>query len=511
MMSSDKKWLTHLQHAIPKTVYGFPVSMYSIALESWRRGLTVSFINKQQSKAQTEFIISNKQKRFRFAGSRSNVISKETINLCANKHQSKELLKEHGVPVVDGEAFDAQIDDEEIVRYVKEFGYPVVVKPCNGNSGEGVVVNIQDEQALRDALKYVRQQLRHSTILIESYLSSYDYQVYVVGKRVVAAFERVPAYVTGDGERTIQSLIEQKNGVRRRNPGLSQHLIKQNDLITKKMLEGQGYTLESVPEKEGQVNLRIKSNISVGGETVDITDQLPSHMKEMAIKARETIPDLPLCAVEIIVDKETKKGYVLEIKTQPSISGHLFPVKGKARDVARNIIDYYFPETKSKIRDTRHYFDFDEVYKMFQTNYLLEYTLPRVPQKEIVTKRFVMKGIVHRKDLIDTIQPKICLWGLNGFFRYRRNGRLVLVVAGTEDVLEQLQPLIESMNDLKKEDFSIEERKWDKPVKVGFEIVTMKDDMKKRKKKIKRNGREDNSRNFLGKIIESVKDLNVNL
>src|SRR5699024_8974885 len=153
----EKEWLPHLQHAIPKEAYGFSSSMYSIALEGWRRGLTIRFINKDQIKSHTEYMISNKQKRFRFSGSRTNIISKEVINICANKYHTKELLKEYGVPVVDGELFDKRVNDEEIIHFVRDFGYPVVVKPFNGNSGEGVVVNIEDEQSLKKALVFVRQ------------------------------------------------------------------------------------------------------------------------------------------------------------------------------------------------------------------------------------------------------------------------------------------------------------------------------------------------------------------
>src|SRR5699024_8493206 len=282
-MNKQKEWLPHLQHAIPKEAYGFSTSMYSIALEAWRRGLTVRFINKNQIKSHTEFMISNKQKRFRFSGSRGNIISKEAINICADKYQTKELLKEYDVPVVAGEFFDEEATDDTIVEYVEEFGYPVVVKPYNGNSGDGVRVNIQDEQALRDALVHVRQELGHTRILVERYMDSRDYQFYIIQDRVVAAFERVAAHVVGDGEKTIRQLIKQKNAERKRNPSLHQHLIKRGNDALQQLLAQQDYTSDSVPEEGAHIDLRYKSNIAVGGETVDVTDDLSQKIKKIAV------------------------------------------------------------------------------------------------------------------------------------------------------------------------------------------------------------------------------------
>src|SRR5690625_4900531 len=174
--------------------------MYSIALEGWRRGLSLKFINNNQGGAQPDFLLSNSQKRFRFSGSRSNLISRQVINLCSDKDMTKKRLRKYNVPVPLGETFDAKASNEEVLAYAKKLGYPLVLKPHNGTSGRGVILNINDESELFKALIYVRQTLNHPKVMIERFISGADYQIYIINNRVIAAFERVRANVVGDGE-----------------------------------------------------------------------------------------------------------------------------------------------------------------------------------------------------------------------------------------------------------------------------------------------------------------------
>jgi|SRR5690625_97464 len=509
-------WLPHLKYSIPKEVFGYSTSMYSIALEGWRRGLTLSFINKNQNKAQTEFVLSNKERRYRFFGSRGNIISKEAINICTDKYLTKRVLKKSGIPVVEGERFHKNTDDEAIVEYVEEFGYPVVLKPHNGNGGEGVIVNIQDEPTLRQALVYLRRKLKYPTVLIERYISSQDYQLYVIENKVIAAFERVPAFVIGDGKRSINQLINRKNGQRRRNPSLYQHLIDKKDKTLQNLIEEQGYSLEDIPTRNEKIYLSVKSNITVGGETVDKTEELPKEIKNLAINAAKSVPNLSICAVELIVEKDSKQGYVLELKTQPTIAGHLFPSEGTARDVPKELIDYFFPESVSVERDTLHYFDVNPVFNAFHENYIQEYTLPKIPKDNNVTKRVLIEGLTNRMEFIKSIRPRLLELRVNGFFKYRSKSKLELVIVGPVKKLEKIDSILKTGNGLKEEAFSVMIRDWYRPVKIGFEIKNINDINRKRKLQRKFSKRNTKSKdktletmNPLDKIIATIKKINI--
>lgn len=209
-MDKSVVMLEHLIDCIPGEVQGFSSSMYTIALEGWRRGLTLKFVYKNKKKSLTDFVLANENRIYRFSGSRGNVIPTETINLCANKYNTKLFLKKQGIPVLEGKLFEKGISNQKIVNYVSNFNYPVVIKPRNGTGGEGVILNIKDEEHLRKALIYVRKRLQYTNIIIERYIPSIDYQLYVVGDKVVAAFERVAANVIGDGKLTIKQLINRK-------------------------------------------------------------------------------------------------------------------------------------------------------------------------------------------------------------------------------------------------------------------------------------------------------------
>src|SRR5690606_30809451 len=104
--------------------------------------------------------------------------------------------------------------------------------------------------------------------------------------------------------------------------------------------------------KGERVFLRENSNISTGGDSVDVTDELPQEIKEIAIKALKVVPGLPHGGVDIIINKNAPEGkvegVVIELNPVPQIGSLVFPMIGKARDVTGAIIDFYFPETKNK-------------------------------------------------------------------------------------------------------------------------------------------------------------------
>lgn len=183
---------------------------------------------------------------------------------------------------------------------------------------------------MREALIYVRKTLQFPNIIIERFIPNIDYQLYIIGDKVVAAFERVAAHVIGDGQLNIKQLINQKNKLRRKNPGLRQFRIKKKSQTLLELLQINGYTLDSIPSKGKKVLLSTKTNIAEGGDSVDVTDKLSNEMKELALKAVQEIPELQVAAVEMLVDPHNTKHYITEIKTQPSISGYLFPSNGKA-------------------------------------------------------------------------------------------------------------------------------------------------------------------------------------
>jgi cyanophycin synthetase len=120
------------------------------------------------------------------------------VDMAGDKHLTKQILSGRGIPVPTGEAVYTL---GTALLFAQQVGYPIVIKPCDANQGKGVTVNIKDETAAVEAF-YLASEYSNA-VIVERYIKGKDYRLLVVGGRVIAASERKPPYVTGDGEHTI--------------------------------------------------------------------------------------------------------------------------------------------------------------------------------------------------------------------------------------------------------------------------------------------------------------------
>src|SRR5699024_6537913 len=155
-----------------------------------------------------------------------------------------------------------------------------------------------------------------------------EFRIYVIEDKVLGAMNRRPANITGDGIQTVRQLIHEKNEMRKLNPHLTSRLIK-IDREIEVLLEEKEYDLNWIPKYGEVVYVREKSNLSTGGEAVDVTDALTDELKEIAINAGKAIPGLKHYGVDMIVSDDRKEGVILEVNTRPGLGGHLFPGEGK--------------------------------------------------------------------------------------------------------------------------------------------------------------------------------------
>src|SRR5699024_9320047 len=399
------EWLPHLKNSIPDGARGYTVSMYAIALEGWRRGLTLKFINKNRRKSETIYTLSSSEKEHHFTVSFGDKNTNEARKFCKDKHKTKQRLLEEGVSTPQGELIVEGTPDEEIISYAEKLGYPLVLKPSDGTGGKGVIANIKNHQEFVEALTYVKGDLKQTNVIVEKYFAGKDHRIYVVGDKVIGAYTRMPANVIGDGKSNVKQLLQTNMKERNNNPALFRRTIKV-DKEMKNMLKEKGYTMESIPKKDESIYLKAKSNVSAGGESVYVTDNISDAVKDIAINAVAAIPGLQHAGVDLMINSEGNDGVVLEINTQASINSHLFPMEGKARDIPKELIDLYFPETKSKYVENafEYTFDYSVVFKMFQQGLLKECVIPKVPIGRIEKTRFVIEGIKDIEQFIKKIQ-----------------------------------------------------------------------------------------------------------
>ncbi|MFD1609355.1 acylphosphatase [Oceanobacillus luteolus] len=473
----EKRWLSHLEGCLPTEARGYPVSMYSIALEGWRRGLSVKFENNNRVRSVIRYSLSDGVKTHYFMGSRGDLVTKEAMRITGDKSLTKKYLAEAGVMIAQGQVFDENVDDDTIIDYAVELGFPVVIKPISAAGGRGVIANIKDKDGFLEAVKYVRNDLNYKEVIVEKHVDGLDYRVYVVGNKVIGAINRIPANVMGDGKKTINQLLQEKNKEKKKNPALTDSPIKKDDEMMS-LLKEQGYTLDSVPPKGKRVYLKSKSNISAGGEPIDATDQLTEEVKKNAIKAVNAIPGLAQSGVDILWDSATNDMAVIELNNIPSIRTHLFPLEGQARDVPKAIVDHYFPNSEANHRSPLYYFDIGDIFRGFTNNELKEVAIPNHPKGELISKHLVVSNVKNRALFMKKNFKLAKSLLLNGFINSLNKNKVEILVSGQIDKVNNYIDTITASKTVK-----VKESNWDKPVKLGFERLKKESSKTSSKKK----------------------------
>ena len=192
------------------------------------------------------------------------------VELACDKEDTKYLLEQAEVEVPRGDIIRRESSLEEACRYV---GYPLVIKPVDGNHGRGITVNIQNYEDALVAFSNAKESSRSGAIIVEKFITGEDYRLLVINNKLVAAAIRTPAHVIGDGKSTVQELIDKVNKDPRRGYGHENVLtqITVNDL-TKTIIKDAGYTLDSVIPEGERLILKDTANLSTGGTAEDVTD-----------------------------------------------------------------------------------------------------------------------------------------------------------------------------------------------------------------------------------------------
>lgn len=268
--------------------------------------------------------------------------SAASVWIANNKEVTRAILEKNNIPIPPGEYFDSY---DKAVFYGKATGYPLVVKANRGTHGDYVITEIRDEDELKQAVEKIL--MNHRCVIVEKMMMGKDFRILVLEDEVLGIIDRIPANVIGDGQKNINQLIEDKNNGPMRGTGHTKSLCKiKIDGEMLRILKHQNLDLDSVPPNKKQIFLRKNANVSTGGDTIDATDIIHPSAKKITIKAVQAI-GLKLGAVDYMTKDLTKSpeksgGVILEINSNPMITIHEKPYKGKSRIVSEKIIKYCF-------------------------------------------------------------------------------------------------------------------------------------------------------------------------
>ncbi|MGK2863058.1 MAG: cyanophycin synthetase [Chitinophagaceae bacterium] len=310
-----------------------------IVEEAAKRGIPFIRLNKQ-SLVQLGYGVHQKRIRATIASTTSNI----AVDIACDKEETKNLLEAAEVPVPKGVVIRS---DEELDSAISNVGYPLVIKPIDGNHGKGNTTNITNRDQAQKALDAARQFGRY--IIVEKYITGFDFRALVVNYKFICAALRTPAAVTGDGVNAIQYLIDEINKDPRRGYGHEKVLTQITvDQFTQKMLDDLGYTLETIPARGELVLLKPTANLSTGGTSTDVTDEVhPANIFMFERIAK--IIGLDICGIDIMV-KDLRSpvseagGAILEVNAAPGFRMHIDPSEGLPRNAAEPVVDMLFPK-----------------------------------------------------------------------------------------------------------------------------------------------------------------------
>src|SRR6476646_223246 len=260
------------------------------------------------------------------------------VDIASDKDLTTKLLGAAGLPVPKQESVRSA---DQAVAAARRIGFPVVVKPLDGNHGRGVCLDLRNDDDVREAFPIAEAQSRRGVCIVESLVLGKDYRCLIIDGRMAAIAERVPASVTGDGRATVGELVDLTNADPRRGVGHEKVLTRiKIDAAAEEVLAAQGHTLDSVPAEGEMVKLSLTGNMSTGGISIDRTFEAHPENVEIAEEAARMV-GLDIAGIDFICPDITEP--VRETNAAPGFRMHTHPTIGEPQFIAKPVVDMLFP------------------------------------------------------------------------------------------------------------------------------------------------------------------------
>lgn len=337
--------LRSLQQQFSSSIYGNP-TVYSLLTAAYKRNIPYFLIWE-------EGLIQYGYGKHQIRGL-STIFDTDSLldsDLTTQKDDCKDFLANLGFPIPKGKIV---YTPQEALEVVLEIGYPVAIKPVAGHEGIGVTANISSQEGLITAYTKAVSSLETEDtppVILEQSLSGSDFRLLCINKRFVAALERCPPYVVGDGYSTLSALITKENQTTARQDTPISPLTKiivDEGLLN--YIKEQDLSLESIIAAGEKVYLRQVANISAGGVSIDVTPIIHEDNRQLAEDIAEYLK-ITCFGIDIIttdISRSWKEGNfgIIEINASPGVFMHLRPAQGDSINVPGQILDFFFPDNK---------------------------------------------------------------------------------------------------------------------------------------------------------------------
>jgi D-alanine-D-alanine ligase-like ATP-grasp enzyme len=263
-----------------------------------------------------------------FRGASFAINPQSAAEIARDKGYTSFFLKTHGYRVPEGQTFFSEAMNrrltlkrglDESFAYAETLGLPVIVKPNDLSQGRLVAKVFSRHEFYAHA----RRILRETDVLrVERFYAGSDYRLVVLDDRVVAAYQRIPLQVMGDGRSTIGALLAMKQQAWR--AGNRPVILDAHDSSISMNLRRQKLSLHSVPASGVVVPLLDSANLSSGADARDFSKTMHDDFRRLAVRVACDM-ELRFCGVDVMTDAITRplRDYIIiEVNGSPSLENY---------------------------------------------------------------------------------------------------------------------------------------------------------------------------------------------
>jgi D-alanine-D-alanine ligase-like ATP-grasp enzyme len=263
-----------------------------------------------------------------FRGASLAINSQSAAEIARDKGYAGFFLKTLGYQVPQGQTFFSEGMNRRLAvkrgldegfAYAKTLSFPVIVKPNDLSQGR-LVAKVYNKQ---EFYAQARRILRATDVLkVERFYTGNDYRIVVLDDRVVAAYQRIPLQVIGDGRSTIGALVALKQ--QRLRAENRPAILDPDDSRISMKLRRQKLSLESVPALGVVIPLLDSANLSSGADARDLSKEIHDDFCRLAMRVARDM-ELRFCGVDIMTNDLTHplNDYVIiEVNSSPSLENY---------------------------------------------------------------------------------------------------------------------------------------------------------------------------------------------
>lgn len=273
---------------------------------------------------------------------------KPSAAICNDKIATNDILGARGVRIPRSKTYS---EDQVDLAYAEAYknASEVVIKAHSLTLGVGVYLFVRQEvfkETFAECIELQKRWGHEPLAIVQEMVDGFEMRATVVEGRLDNVLVRIPAYVTGDGTKTVDELIDAKNEVRAQCGFFYDKPIKRNRNLTN-YLNAQGIPLDSVPTRGENVLLTTISNSTYGGETAVVTDQVSQEFKDIAVRAAAAIPGVMTAGIDIMVDRfDSTDPVVLEVNTYPFAHLSIYPYFGQGTNPLVRYLEAFLARDK---------------------------------------------------------------------------------------------------------------------------------------------------------------------